>query len=75
MAKEVSGILGCIKNRVASRSRKVILPLYSATSVRLYLEYSIQFWALQFKRDVRLLRRVQWWVTKMMKEMKLHSFE
>jgi len=73
-AQKANIMLGCIKSSMVSRSREGILPLCSAL-MRPYVEFCIQLWSPQHRKDMDLLEWVQRRATTMVRGLEHPSYE
>ena len=73
-AWKANSILGSIRRGLASSKREVIVPLHPSL-LRPHLEYCVQVWGSQHRKDVELLERAQRRGTKTTRGLEHLSYE
>lgn len=68
-SKRTNCILGCIRHGIASQLRQGTVPSCSVF-VRPHLEFCVNFWAPQYKKDVKILESTQSRAIKIVKDLK-----
>ena len=74
MYKRASVIPGFTMRSVARWLREAILPIYSS-KMKTLPEYSVQFWAPQYKKDMKVLKKGQLFDEERLRDLYLFSLE
>ena len=65
--------LGFIVRNFRYKNKELILPLYKSL-VRPHLEHAVQFWSPNLRRDIDKIEKIQRRATKMIPEIRNHSY-
>ena len=71
--KMANRVLGFIASNFRYKNKKLILPLYKSI-VRPHLEHAVKFWSSNLRRDIDKIEKIQRTATKMIPEIRNHSY-
>ena len=71
--KTANRVLGFIARNFRYKNKELILPLYKCL-VLPHLEHAVQFWSPNLRRDIDKIEKIQRRATKMIPEIRNHSY-
>ena len=71
--KTANRVLGFITRNFRYKNKELILPLYKSL-VHPHLEHAVQFWSPHLRRDIDKMGRIQKRATKLVPEIRIHSY-